>query len=123
MVAMALLAVIGCDAPGPAFRHADVTRIRIDQSVFAVRVLDLRAQAIRLNAEPAPRLAAVAPRGVMAIEKASGCRVRRLEGDAAVMQAWLDCGGQLKPLPRDVEFECQIDVVYDSIADLSCAPI
>ena len=123
MAAIALVALVGCNAPGPEFRHVAATRISIDQSIFDVRVAGTRAQAIRLNAEPAPRLVAVAPRGVVAIEKVSGCRVRRLEGDAAVMQAWLDCGGRLEPLPRDVEFECQTDVIYDTFADLTCEPI
>ena len=46
-----------------------------------------------------------------------------LPGYAAVMEAWLDCGGRLEPLPRDVEFECSIDVIYDSFADLTCEPV
>ena len=99
------------------------TRITIDHSTFDVRVDGTRAEAIRLNSEYAPRLAAVAPRGVYAIEKVSGCRVRKLEGDAALMQAWLDCGGRLAPLPRDVAFECELDVIFDSFADLTCREI
>ncbi len=122
MAAMAMV-LIGCDAPGLEFRDVPATRIHVAQSTFDVRIKGLRAEAIRLNAENAPRLAAVAPRGVYAIEKVSGCRVRKLVGDAAVMQAWLDCGGRLAPLPRDVEFECSIDVVYDSFADLTCEPV
>lgn len=112
--------LIACSAPGVAFRDAPATRIHIGASVFDVRVLGTRAQAIRLNAESAPRLAAVAPRGVAAIERVSGCRVRKLEGDAALMTAWLDCGGRLKPLPQSREFDCTIDVVYETFADLTC---
>lgn len=115
--------LFGCDAPGLAFRDVPATRIHVGQSTFDIRVKGTRAEAIRLNAENAPRLAAVAPRGVYAIEKVSGCRVRKLEGDAAVMQAWLDCGGRLAPLPRDIEFECSLDVIYDSFADLTCEPV
>ena len=117
------IGLLGCDAPGLEFRGVPATRIHVAQSTFDVRIKGKRAQAIRLNAENAPRLAAVAPRGVYAIEKVSGCRVRKLVGDAAVMQAWLDCGGRLEPLPRDVEFECSIDVIYDSFADLTCEPV
>lgn len=123
MIAILVLVLAGCNGPGPEFDDVAATRIAIGESRFDVRVKGPRAEAIRLNPEPAPRLAAVAPRGVAAIEKVSGCRVRRLEGDAAVMQAWLDCGGQLQPLPRAFEFECELDVIYDSFADLTCEAI
>lgn len=115
--------LLGCNAPGLEFRDVPPTRIHIGQSSFDVRVRGTRAEAIRLNAEHAPRLAAVAPRGVIAIEKVSGCRVRRLDGDSALMQAWLDCGGRLEPLPHTHEFECTIDVVYETFADLNCEAI
>ena len=121
--AVLVIAITGCGAPGPEFHDIPATRIHIGESVFDVRVKGTRAEAIRRNAEYAPRLAAVAPRGVAAIEKVSGCRVRKLDGDAAVMRAWLDCGGRLAPLPRDLEFECSIDVIYDSFADLTCEPV
>ncbi len=123
MVAFMLLALAACNTPGPDFRDVAATRIKIDQSVFDVRVRGVRAQAIRLNAENAPRLAAVGPRGVYAIEKVSGCRVRRLDGDAAVMLAWLDCGQPLQPLPPSIEYECWLDWVYDRFADLTCEPV
>ncbi len=113
----------GCAAPGPEFRDTPATRIHIGPSVFDVRVQGARAEAIRLNMENAPRLAAVAPRGVFASEKVSGCSVRNLQGDAAVMRAWLDCGGPLQPLPHSHEFECSIDVVYANFADLTCEPV
>lgn len=118
-----MLLITGCGAPGLEFRDIPATRVHIGQSIFDVRIKGTRAEAIRRNAENAPRLAAVAPRGVHAIEEVSGCRVRKLEGDAAVMQAWLDCGGRLEPLPRDIEFECSLDVIYDSFADLTCEPV
>lgn len=122
MVVIMFVALMGCNTPGPAFRDTAATRITIGESRFDVRVKGTRAQAIRLNPESAPRLAAVAPRGVAAIEKVSGCRVRRLDGDAAVMQAWLDCGGRLTPLPTGIELECTLDVIYDSFADMTCKP-
>ena len=123
MIATLILALAGCNGPGPGFDEVEATRIAVGPSRFDVRVKGARAEAIRLNPEPAPRLAAVAPRGVAAIEKVSGCRVRRLEGDAALMRAWLDCGGRLEPLPRAIEFECELDLIYDSFADMTCEAI
>lgn len=115
-----LLCLAACDIPGPGFRDVPVTRVRVGPSIFDIRVAGLRAEAIRLTPEPAPRLASVAPRGVRAIEAVSGCRVRRLDGDAALMTAWLDCGGERAPLPREAALDCTIDVVYETFADMTC---
>ena len=122
LLTIVILALVGCDTPGPEFEGIAPTRIAIGPSWFDVRVRGARAEAIRLNTDFATRFDEVAPRGVWAIEKVSGCRVRRLEGDAAVMQAWLDCGGRLPPLPQERSYECSVDVVYESFADLTCEP-
>lgn len=122
---MPLMAVLltACDTPGPDFRGVEPVRISVGQSVFDVRVDELKAEAIRLNAEWAPRLEAVAPRGVMAIEEVSGCKVRSLDGDAAQMTARLNCGGRKAPLPRGMEYSCDVFAVADGLAELSCEPI
>ena len=122
---MPLLAVLlmACDTPGLAFRGVEPVRISVGESVFDVRVDGLRAEAIRLNTEWAPRLAAVAPRGVLAIERVSGCKVQQLDGDAAQMTARLNCGGRKAPLPRGTEYSCDVFEVFDGLAELSCEPI
>lgn len=88
-----------CNAPCIAFRGSDVKRITIAQSTFDVRVKDRRAEAIRTNMEWAPRLEAVLPRAVTAIEQASGCKVARVHGDAALIKADLACAGEPVPAP------------------------
>ncbi|MBZ8117321.1 hypothetical protein KUD11_01530 [Roseovarius sp. LXJ103] len=112
-----------CDTPGPDFRGVEPVRISVGQSVFDVRVDGLRAEAIRLNAEWAPRLEAVASRGVMAIEEVSGCQVRDLDGDPAQMTARLNCGGRKAPLPRGTEYSCDVFAVSGGLAELSCEPL
>lgn len=111
-----------CDTPGPGFHGLAPTRVTVGPSVFDVRVQGVRAEAIRVNSEWAPRLAAVAPRGLAAIEAVSGCRVRRLEGDQARMTARLDCGGPLAPLPRVRRLDCDAHVITEGIAELDCRP-
>ncbi len=72
---------MACDTPSPAFRGVEPVRVKVAQSVFDVRTSGKRAEAIRVNSEWAPRMGATAPRGVVAIEAASGCQVRRLRAE------------------------------------------
>ncbi len=117
------LLLAGCNTPGPAFRGIDPVRITVRGDMFDVRVDHLRAQAIRLNMRWTPNINAVAPQGVAAIERVSGCRVRKLDGDAAVMTARLDCGQRLAPLPRGQEYDCDVYEIVDGLAELSCEAV
>ena len=90
-VVILMIGLAGCDMPSPAFRGVPAQQVSVGQSTFAVRVVDNRAEAIRLNAEYASRPSAVAPRAVIAIEQVSGCTVKRLTGDQAQFFARLKC--------------------------------
>ena len=115
-----LMALVACDTPSPAFRGIDPVRITLGDSTFDVRVNGTQAEAIRLNAQWAPRLSTVAPFGVAAIEKVSGCRVRKLYGDQALMTARLDCGQPLQPLPRGNRYDCDVYTTADTLAEMTC---
>nr|WP_322867846.1 hypothetical protein [Aquicoccus sp. G2-2]MEA1115177.1 hypothetical protein [Aquicoccus sp. G2-2] len=106
--------LLGCNTPSPAFRGVEPVRITVGQSTFDVRVNGNRAEAIRLNKEWAPRLEAVAPRAVAAIEKVSGCTVYRTGGDAALILARLKCDKGAVPVmpPERVEYDCDIEDAY-----------
>lgn len=110
----------GCDTPGPEFWGIKPQRITVQDVAFDVRIAAKRAEAIRLNSQWAPRLAAAAPQAVAAIEQVSGCRVRALAGDAARMTAWLDCGQALAPLPRSNSYDCDVYEIADGPAELTC---
>lgn len=116
------LGLAACNAPGPAFQGIDPHRIAVGGAVFDVRVDGRDAQAIRRNAEWAPRLAAVAPRGILAIEHVSGCRVARIAGDQAVMIAQLDCGTGAPPPPPPHLFDCALEDFHDGYGELTCVP-
>ena len=85
------MALIGCDTPSPHFRGIEATQIVVDGSTFDVRVKGDIAEAIRTNSEWAPRMGPIAGRAERAIETVSGCKVKKLGGDAAVIVARLDC--------------------------------
>ncbi len=123
LVPLAMLLCSACNTPGPGFRGIEATRITVGGSTFDVRVAGTRAEAIRLNSEWAPRLDAVAPQGVAAIERVSGCRVRKLDGDAALMTARLDCGQPLAPLPRGNTYDCDVYTVVDGLGELTCEAV
>jgi len=104
---LVLVALAGCGGPGPAFRDVPVTRVGFGEHVFDIRVKGRRAEAVRVPPGWAPRLAAVGPQAVFAIEQVSGCRVDRLTGDQAMMQATLDCGaGAPEPPIKRPNQEC-----------------
>ena len=105
---LSVFLLAACDTPSTTFRGAPVQRITVAQSTFDVRVLDRRAEAIRLNGEWAPRLAAVKPRARIAIETVSGCKVRRLRGDQVMISADLKCPNELVPLPPPAVIFCDI---------------
>jgi hypothetical protein len=120
---LAVLFLIGCNTPGPSFRGVEPVRISVRGDVFDVRIDGVRAEAMRLNSRWAPRLDAVAPQGVAAIERVSGCRVRKLYGDAAMMTARLDCGQRLAPLPRGNSYDCDVYEIVDGLAELTCEAV
>ncbi|WP_203227970.1 hypothetical protein [Roseovarius dicentrarchi] len=120
LIPLAVLLCSACNTPGPGFRGVEATRITVAGATFDVRVDGARAEAIRLDRQWAPRLDSVAPQGVAAIERVSGCRVRRLGGDAALMTARLDCGQPLAPLPRGNTYDCDVYAITDGLAELTC---
>lgn len=119
-----LAALAACDTPGPGYSGVAPVRMHLGGSSFDIRVTGRRAEAIRVNAEWAPRLAAVGPQAVLAIERVSGCKVNRLTGDAARMVARLDCGaGPPPPPPSSGELFCDLDLHEDGeTGSLYCVP-
>jgi len=97
-----LLMLMACDTPSRDFRGSPAQRVTVGPSVFDVRLMNGRAEALRLNSEWAPRLSAVEPRARVAIEAVSGCQVIRLRGDQAMMIADLKCDDAVPP-PAPVE--------------------
>ena len=120
-VVFVLVLVTACSGPGARFQDVPSVRVEVGQSVFDVRMAGPWAQAIRLNPEWAPRPAAVLPRAVPAIERASGCRIARLGGDQAVILAQLDCGAVPPPRPPPV-YICAVEDLGKGESDLFCRP-
>jgi hypothetical protein len=88
-----ILALVACDGPGLHFSGVPATRITVDGSVFDVRVRGDLAEAVRINAEYAPRFGPIRTRAGFAMATVSGCKVREVLGDQAVALGRLDCGG------------------------------
>lgn len=97
-----LLLLMACNGPSPQFRNIEASRVVIDGSVFDVRVKGRRAEAVRINRQYAPRMGVVGVKAGLAIEAVSGCRVKRIEGDQAMIRASLACGGD-SPLQKTDE--------------------
>ena len=118
-----LLALAACDTASPDFNGVAPVRIKAGASVFEIRVKGRRAEAVRLNPQPAMRLASVGVPAVLAIEAVSGCRVDRLTGDQAMMRATLDCGsGAATPRERAPYLECDMFEPDEAVSELVCYP-
>ena len=103
-----MLLLAACNTPSQAFRDAPVRTVTVDGSNFDVRIKDLYAEALRINAQYAPRMGPIGGRAAIAMEQVSGCRVHDISGDQAVIQARLDCGSGLPPKKRGAKyFECR----------------
>lgn len=89
---MALL--MACNAPSPHFRGVPATRVTVDGSVFDVRVKGNLAEAIRVNAQYAPRFGPIRSRAAFAMAQVSGCKVTRVDGDQALATGKLSCAGR-----------------------------
>ena len=103
------LMLMACDTPSRDFRGNPAQRISVGSSIFDVRLLNGRAEALRLNSEWAPRLSSVEPRARVAIEAVSGCQVIRLRGDQAMMIADLKCDNAVPPPPPVEPIFCSIE--------------
>ena len=91
LLALIVLATAACDSPTPHFRGIPATTVTVDGSTFAVRRRGDIAEAVRTNTELLPGFDSVAPRAGRAIAQATGCAVRDLRGDPAVIVARLAC--------------------------------
>ncbi len=87
----AFVFLVACSAGAPHFRDAPATRIAVNGSVFDVRVRGNLAEAVRVNAQYAPRLGRIRERAGMAMAQVSGCPILDVLGDAAVTVGVLGC--------------------------------
>jgi hypothetical protein len=85
------LALAACNTPSPGFRGLPATRVTVDGSTFDVRVKGEKAEAIRVNAEYAPRFGPIRDRAERAMAQVSGCEVKAIAGDQALAVASLSC--------------------------------
>lgn len=97
---LAVLLMVGCSAPSRHFADVPATTITVDGAQFDVRVRGELAEAIRRNAQYAPRLGFLRAKAGLAMQKVSGCTVEHVLGDAAVTLGLLDCDGQKRDWSR-----------------------
>ena len=80
-----------CDGGSPHFMGIEPTYVTVDGSTFAVRVKGNLAEAVRTNMQYAPRMGPIGDRAARAMEQVSGCAVRDIRGDQALILGTLDC--------------------------------
>ena len=88
-----------CNTAGPHFRGLEPVTVTVDGSTFDVRVRGELAEAIRTNAEYAPRFGPIRERAEPAMVMVSGCEVKEVRGDQAQATGILRCDGAPKRAP------------------------
>ena len=86
-----LLLLPACDGGSPHFMGITPTYVTVEGSTFAVRVKGDLAEAVRTNVQYAPRMGPIGARAARAMEQVSGCTVRDIRGDQALILGTLDC--------------------------------
>lgn len=124
-----LLVLMSCNTPSPGFRGLPATRVTVEGSTFDVRVNDLRAEAIRINPQYAPRFGPIRARAAAAMAQVSGCEVKAVTGDQAIAFGRLKCGKrQAAPIPTVTDLDCipergsEIKGVGQVTVALDCVP-
>ena len=104
--------LLACNTPSFEFSGMPAQRVIVGKSVFDVRMVGDRAEAIRINREWAPNLNYTAARFARAFEAASGCELRPnfMQCDQVVMQARLKCNvpRRSNPFPQRRTLDCSI---------------
>jgi hypothetical protein len=98
-VLILLFMLAACDTAGPHFRGLEAKTVTVDGSTFDVRVRGELAEAIRTNAEYAPRFGPIRARAGRAMAIVSGCEVKEVRGDQAQALGILRCGKDSKKEP------------------------
>ncbi|KMW60396.1 putative lipoprotein [Candidatus Rhodobacter oscarellae] len=90
---LALPALAACDSPSPRYIGLEPTRVTIEGTTFSIRQKAGEVEAIRVNAEAAPREGLIMVKAAAAIEQATGCPPvsYTMRGDTNVIRAVLDC--------------------------------
>ncbi|MEM7320883.1 MAG: hypothetical protein AAF408_17910 [Pseudomonadota bacterium] len=86
-----VLLLMACADVHPHFQGVAVTRVKVDDSVFDVRVRGDLAEAVRVNPQYAPRFGPIRARAGIAMRQVSGCSVLDVLGDQAVALGVLGC--------------------------------
>lgn len=117
-----------CGMSSPHFYGIAATTVRVDDQLFRVRRKGRLAESVRITPAWAPRLGPVAGQAEIAIEGATGCRITRIAGDAAMQVARLDCPGAPPP-PLHPQIVCRAQHSTFSVArgapevEIDCFPI
>jgi hypothetical protein len=130
MISLTLCLLAACNTAGPHFRGLPATTVMVDGSTFDVRVRGELAEAIRTNAEYAPRFGPIRERAGRAMAMVSGCEVREVRGDQAQATGILNCGTRgLRPVMAvPVDLDCvpirgtELKQLGGKSVEISCEP-
>ena len=83
--------VTGCDSPSPAMRASRNATVEVGGMTFGVHWTDDQAEIYRTGWARRGQWADVPGNAERAVRQVTGCEVKSMDGDPALMTARLDC--------------------------------
>jgi hypothetical protein len=80
-----------CDSPSLSMAGANSEQVQVGGMTFGVHYRGTEAEVLRLNRDWRPSFAEVSANARIAVQQVTGCRVRDITGDPAILKATLDC--------------------------------
>ena len=92
--AVAVVMLVGaCDSPSPAMRASRNATVDVGGMTFGVHWTDTEAAIYRTGWAKRSAWANVPVNAELAVRQVTGCNVKSMDGDPALMTARLDCSG------------------------------
>ena len=81
----------GCDSPSPAMRASRNATVEVGGMTFGVHWTDDEAEIYRTGWAKRSQWADIPANAEIAVKQVTGCAVKSMDGDPALMTARLDC--------------------------------
>jgi|GEM_PF-2061559 len=91
---VAMMVLTACDSPSPAMRATRNATVDVGGMTFGVHWNETEAEIYRTGWAKRNQWASIPANAEIAVKQVTGCAVKSMDGDPALMTARLDCRSQ-----------------------------